>query len=269
MSPAPPKEPLAELVHEAYQRWGIVVDPRKKQMVESRLEGAARRIGVSGLREVVKALRDDTSGRIEAILFDALSTNFTSFFRERENIDFVTQAARSSDAARLRFWSAGCSNGSEPYSLAIALNETLRDRGARDVQILASDLAISELRVAREAVYPSAAVAAIPPDLRRRHFEPADPSHMRVKEATRAMVTVACINLAGPWRLRGPFDAILCRNVMIYFDEESRRKVVARFARLIRPGGHLVIGLTESITGRCDELQLVRPGVYQKIGTTA
>lgn len=237
-------------------------------MVESRLEAAARGIGVASLRDLVKALQEDQSGKVETVLFDALSTNFTSFFRERENIDFLAKEARQGDSTRLRYWSAGCSNGSEPYSLGIALNEALRDRGSLDVRILASDLAISELRTAKSAIYRANNVASLPIEMRKRYFEPAGPDNVRVKDPVRSMVTVASINLAGPWRLRGPFDAILCRNVMIYFDEESRKKVVQRFVRLIRPGGHLVIGLTESITGRSDQLQLVRPGVYQKIGAT-
>ncbi|MEZ6016008.1 MAG: protein-glutamate O-methyltransferase CheR [Planctomycetota bacterium] len=260
------KDPLGQLVDEAYSRWGIVVDPRKKQMVESRLDAAARRLAVPGLRELVEALRSDSTGKVEAVLFDALSTNFTSFFREKEQIDYVVGEARREGLSRVRYWSAGCSNGSEPYSLAIALSEALRDRGRTDVKILASDLAISELRTAKAAQYQKEAIARMPLELQKRHFEPISPSHVRVKEATRSAVTVASINLAGPWRLRGPFDAIFCRNVMIYFDEESRVKLVERFAKLLRAGGFLVIGLTESITGRCEHLQMQRPGVYQKTG---
>ena len=261
--------PLQTLVREAYSRWGIVVDPRKKQMVVGRLQKAARILDVQGLEALLTALREDTSGDVEAVLFDALSTNFTSFFREREHIDFLVDEARRSGRARLRYWSAGCSNGSEPYSLSIAMGDGLPDVKNVDLRILASDFAVSELRTAQRAVYPESAVASLPIDQRKRHLEPFGPGRFRVREATRERVTVAKVNLAAQWRIKGPFDAILCRNVMIYFDEESRRQLVQRFARLIRAGGHLAIGLTESITGRCDELRLVRPGVYQKIGATA
>ena len=257
---------IDKLVREAYTRWGIVVDPRKKQMVVGRLQKAAKQLGVQGLESLVTALRDDTTGSVETVLFDALSTNFTSFFREREHIDFLVAEARKSGRDRLRYWSAGCSNGSEPYSLSMAMGDGHPDVKRIDLKILASDYAISELRTAQRAIYPESAVASLPVDQRKRHFDPVGPGRFRVREETRERVTVAKVNLASQWRIKGPFDGILCRNVMIYFDEQSRRELVARFARLLRPGGYLAIGLTESITGRCDELQLVRPGVYQKIG---
>ena len=258
--------PMGTLVREAYSRWGIVVDPAKKQMVESRLEAASRKLGVETLKELVNALKSDATGRVETILFDALSTNFTSFFREREHIDFLVQEARRKARGKLRYWSAGCSNGSEPYSLAMALADSLEPAQRADLKILASDLAISELRRAKAAVYSKDAIRNLAPDMVKRHFESTSDGSVRVREQTRNLVTVASINLSGPWKLRGPFDAILCQNVMIYFDEASRQRLVARFAQLLHPGGYLIIGLTESITGRCDELRLVRPGVYAKVG---
>lgn len=262
-------DPLEGLINEAYLRWGIVIDPRKRQMLDGRLDVAIREAGVKSLKQLLDALRADSAGAVEAILFDALSTNFTAFFREREHIDFLVDEARRRSLTRARYWSAGCSNGSEPYSLAIALTDSLRGRGAVDLKILASDLALPELRTARSAVYPTSAVRGLPIDVQARHFEPVGPERVRVRAATRDLVTVARINLAGAWRLQGPFDAILCRNVMIYFSEEGRRKLVERYARLLCLGGHLIVGLTESISGRSAALQLVRPGVYQRIDAPA
>ncbi len=258
--------PIGTLVREAYSRWGIVVDPAKKRMVESRLEAASRKLGVQSLGELVKALKADSTGRVETVLFDALSTNFTSFFREREHIDFLVQEAKRKPKGKLRFWSAGCSNGSEPYSLAMALVDALEPAQRADLKILASDLAISELKRAKAAVYGKDSVRSLATDLVKRHFESTSDGAVRVRERTRNLVTVASINLSAPWKLRGPFDAILCRNVMIYFDEASRQRLVSRFAQLLPSGGYLVIGLTESITGRCDDLRMVRPGVYVKTG---
>ena len=262
--PTTSKNPLDVLVSEAYERWGIVVDPRKKQMVTGRLQKAATRLGVAGLKQLVEALQQDKSGKVDTVLFDVLSTNFTSFFREREHIDFLVEQARKEGRGGLRYWSAGCSNGSEPYSLSIALSDGLGGSAAHGVKILASDLAVSPLRIAQRAIYPRSAVETLTDEQRKKHTESLSDDRIRVRQATRERVSIARINLAAPWRLKGPFDAIFCRNVMIYFDEESRERLVKRFASLLRPGGHLAIGLTESITGRSDQLESVAPGMYQK-----
>lgn len=204
-------------------------------------------------------------------LLDAISTNVTSFFRENHHFDFVQEAVgewKAQGQRRFRLWSAACSTGEEAYSLAIALQETLTGTGS-DVKVLATDLSTRALDVCAGGLYVEEKLEGVPRILRTKYFEDAggrdDARVYRVKADLRKMIVFRRFNLsATPYPLHGPLDAVLCRNVMIYFGNTVRRRVLDEIYRLLRPGGYLLVGHAESLTGMMSAFKSVRPSIYRK-----
>ncbi len=212
---------------------------------------------------------DGDSSRAElAEMVDVLTTNKTSFFREIDHFRLM-QRAILPDLARghapIRIWSAGCSTGEEPYSIAMIARDTLGAAATR-VRILATDISARVLGRARSAEYDVDAVEDVAPDVRRAHFEPVPGANdrLRVVAPTAALVQFARLNLMGEWPMRGPFDMIFCRNVMIYFDKPTQERLVTRYTSLLAPGGHLMVGHSESLSGLRHQLAYVQPATYRK-----
>ena len=255
----------------AYAKWGIDISPSKHELVNGRLRKLLGS-GVAGsLSEVIRTLEKGGGTAFDLAVFDVLSTNMTSFFREAEHFECLSREVldpllASGERRPLRFWSAACSKGCEPYSMAMVLRDKLPDIDKRDVKILASDLSQSVLAEARRGVYDSSWVADLPKDLVARHFVagkgPAE-GKVRVKPEVSRLVTFALINLNAEWQHKGPFDAIFCRNVMIYFDEPTRNKLIARLRQMIRPGGLLVLGCSEALSDPPETLKRLQPAVYR------
>lgn len=249
-----------------YDICGINLQSGKEGLVTSRLSKRLRKLGHVDFAAYLRHVRDDPKELSE--LVDALTTNKTSFFRESQHFDFLTEAvlptlAERGDAAR--FWSAGCSTGEEPYTLAMVLSETRPAARRLDARILATDISSRALAQARAGRYSAATVADVPSHLLQRHFvrerAPGDDRY-RVGEAVRRLVTFARLNLMAHWPMRGPFDVILCRNVMIYFDRPTQQRLVDRFADLLAPSGYLIVGHSESLTALSHRLTYVQPAVY-------
>ena len=262
---------IAEVAH---RLWGLSLDARKIHLVSSRMQRFLRRTPFESVDAYLEHL-DRADERERLAFFDLLSTNVTSFFRERAAFDFLerelwTPLAKGTltlPGKRIRIWSAACSIGCEPYSLAMHAREHLLDGpegGGWDLRILGSDLATSALRTARDAVYPAPMLEHLDGKTVRRFFvpEPGDTPAFRVAEAVRRLVVLRRINLVGDWPVKGPLDVIFCRNVMIYFDRETRARLVSRLAGLLRPGGMLVVGSSETLAGIEAGLIPVQPSVY-------
>ena len=246
---------------------GIDLGPSKQSLVESRLAKRMRELGLSDYGAYIGLIERDPDGDEVVLLLDAISTNVTSFFRERESLDEIARrhaVAVRSGTRRLRYWSAACSSGEEPYSLAMLL-ATAAPTDGLDLAILGTDISTRVLERARRGRYAAQAVAAIPADLRKRWLRPDGELH-EVDPALRHLVTCNRLNLIRPpFPMRGPFDAVLCRNVMIYFDQATRVKLIGEIHRLLRPGGLLVTGQAESLSGRMPGFEVVRPSIYEKI----
>jgi chemotaxis protein methyltransferase CheR len=200
---------------------------------------------------------------------DAISTNKTSFFRESAHFDYLRLHVLPELLASgrpLRFWSAGCSSGEEPYSLAILLHEMASDLDRRDVRILATDISTAMLARARAGVYDTAALADLPDAALRRYFvrAPGATERHRVGPRVASVVRFARLNLIGEWPMRGPFDVIFCRNVMIYFDRPTQARLVRRFHELLAPHGQLLVGHSESLTSLEHRFRYVQPAVYAR-----
>lgn len=251
---------ISKMVHTSV---GIVLDDTKRELVRGRLAKRVRALGLPDFASYITRLQRDKDEFSRFI--DALTTNKTSFFRERPHFDRL-QAEWSKPGERpRRIWSAGCSTGEEPYTLGIVLHGL--GLGDGSTRILATDVCSRVLETARAGTYDADVIEPVPPADRTRHFtrtKEADGSaRFRVSPSLTKLIQFARLNLMGEWPMKGPFDAILCRNVMIYFDGPTREWLVERYASLLRPGGLLLIGMSESLSRR-ERFTLVEPGVYRR-----
>ncbi|KAA0072432.1 chemotaxis protein CheR [Rhodanobacter sp. T12-5] len=254
---------------------GIALGEHKHQLVQGRLFRRLRALGLSNFSSYCDLLRNDPHSELGE-LASAISTNVTSFFREAHHYDLLVnellprwleQKRRAGD--RLRIWSAGCSTGEEPYALAMVLAEALESRDSTvDARILATDLSPQALETARKGVYSLERIAGISEERCRRwmlrgsgEFEGLACVHPRLRE----LVTIEPLNLLHPWPMSGPFDAIFCRNVVIYFDQPTKQRLFKRYADLLPVGGHLFLGHSESLHGINDQFELIGRTVYRKI----
>jgi chemotaxis protein methyltransferase CheR len=217
-----------------------------------------RDLGYTSFNEYCEHLVEhDWDGSERIAMVNAITPTKTEFFREAHHFDIVrsrlvpdaiARVARGA-AARLRLWSAGCSTGQEPYSLAMSVLDAALDPAAWDIRILASDINSDALAVAQAGVYPEAQVATVDRATRRRHFErvPDAPGDLRVVARVRDIVQFGCINLCQvPWPIQMAFDAIFCRKVLVYFDRATRVRLVGHLVERLKPGGYLFLDDSES-----------------------
>jgi chemotaxis protein methyltransferase CheR len=256
---------IKDFLHEVS---GIQLTERKIALVRARL---TRRLRATGkprfdayLEFVESAAGDDERIR----MLDLLTTNKTSFFRESAHYEFLAEHVLPGWNGRggpgPTIWSAGCSTGAEPYSLAMLLGDSLDTRTLERARILATDLSTEMVARTREARYRNDELAGVPESYLRRWWRRDGADHRAAGPQLRKLVKVARLNLMEPWPMRGPFDLISCCNVMIYFDRPTREKLVQRYRDLLAPGGHLMVGHSESLNGMNRGFAYVKPAVYRK-----
>lgn len=258
-----------------YEHCGINLKADKRELVQSRLAKLVRRNGYSSYGAYLEhALSDPSSGDFVHFI-DVLSTNLTSFFRENQHFEYLVDTflpglmANVSRSSRLRIrgWSAGCSSGEEPYSIAMTLAEHIPERDLSNVKILASDISSRMISRAREGDYAEGRMGGVSPGMRQRHFTKcteADGKHYRVRDELRRMLIFKQINLMGAWPIDTGIDFIFCRNVMIYFDKPTQEKLVNRYYDVLNRGGMLFIGHSESLSGVHHRFKYIAPTIYQK-----
>lgn len=206
---------------------------------------------------------------------DCIATNLTYFFREIQHMKFLEQVLpdllaekRKRRDCRLRVWSAGCSSGEEPYSLAMCILPHLDAFPECDFRILATDISTRALAVAARGIYPKEKVLKVPEPLRSRYFRPHPPDRAAaqydVAQALKSIISFRRLNLKDAYPFKGPFDYIFCRNVMIYFDKWVQENLVNKMSAYLSPGGYLFVGHSESLMGLKHSLKYVRPAVYRK-----
>jgi len=244
---------------------GIQLPPGKEGLVRARLAKRLRAHGVASYKEYLELVRDP-QGQELVEMVDVLTTNKTDFFREPAHFDFLAEELPSLGtlgAGPLRVWSAGCSSGEEPYTLAMVLREHAEARALHDAKILATDLSHRVLAQAKAGVYNDAVMAPVAADLKRRHFV-RTAQGWEANAGLKSLITFGRLNLMGRWPMRGPFQAIFCRNVMIYFDRPTQQTLVKRYYDLLAPGGYLFVGHSESLSALRHDFAYVRPAVYRK-----
>jgi chemotaxis protein methyltransferase CheR len=252
---------------------GINLHDGKKELVRARLTKRLHETRLGSFSQYIEHI-GTASGQAEVLsMLDALSTNLTFFFRESAHFDLLggqvakEMMSRRATDRKLRIWSAGCSSGEEPYSISIVMNGAVGGPPAWDVRILATDLSGRMLDIARRGVYNRERFRETSPRVIAENFtcQPGrEPKQYQVNAAIRRMVTFARLNLMEPWPMHGPFDAIFCRNVMIYFDKPTQNRLVERFWDILTPGGVLFIGHSESLSGVRHRFEYVQPTVYRK-----
>lgn len=232
-----------------YAYAGISLSPGKREMVYGRLARRLRALGLASFRRYLDRVEADEAGEREAFV-NALTTNLTAFFREPHHFPVLAELLRAAGSRGASLWCCAASTGEEPYSIAITAVETFGSL-APPVRILASDIDTGVLRVAEAGIYPAERVEKLERERLRRFFlrgTGANAGKVRVREELRALVTFRRINLLErDWPVRGPLDAIFCRNVMIYFDRPTQLSILERFAPLLRADGLLFAGHSESL----------------------
>jgi len=251
-----------------YERSGIALGPHKEALLSSRVAKRMRQLGLNNYRTYYHHVVDDATGLELVQLLDAIATNVTSFFREPVHFEHLVRAVRGWQAtgqSRFRLWSAACSTGEEPFSMGMAILDGLAGTPP-DIRILATDISTKVLAQAESGVFAASRVAPIPPRMRHRFVSRlADPDLVAVDPRLRAMTAFRRLNIAQtPFPMQGPFDAVFCRNVMIYFDNTVRRRLLAEIDRLLKPGGLLFVGHAESLTGIIGNFRAAGPSIYVK-----
>ncbi|OPY58570.1 MAG: Chemotaxis protein methyltransferase Cher2 [Pelotomaculum sp. PtaU1.Bin035] len=258
-----------------YQKFGIKLSEKKRALVVNRLHKVLYLGKFHSFTEYYNYVIQEPSGRALLTLVDQISTNHTYFFREKDHFDYfttealprITEILHKKNKKDLRIWCAGCSSGEEPYTLAMIISNYFSDTHLKiNIGILATDISISALDKAKAGIYPADRLSQIPPVYRQRHFRPLSNGSWEVKQSLREMVLFRRLNLIRPdYPFKGLFQAVFCRNVMIYFDQTTQQALVERFHRYTEPGGYLFIGHSESIDRSSGLYKYVQPSIYQRI----
>lgn len=251
---------LSEIGARVRSRLGIHLGPHKEYLLAARVEKLLTREGYPSA-ETLLGLLDAGDARAWDALARYLTTNHTFFFREPEQFGTLVRLLRDRGVERPRVWSAAGSTGEEGYSLAI----TLAEAGFADYLILVSDVNRDVLRHAHRGIYDAARMQKIPRGATARYFSAEPDGQFRIKDELRRRVRFRCVNLMQPLERTEPVDAIFCRNMLIYFDAEGVREVLARLVSVLRPGGWLFLGQTEGFQLPPGPVRALGSSVYQKL----
>lgn len=256
------------------QHTGISLSEAKRDMVYSRLSRRLREVDLQDFGSYC-TLIDSPEGESELLNFtNAITTNLTSFFREPHHFEYLQNTLlpelmrKNAQSKRLRIWSAGCSTGEEPYSLAIAIREVIPEGSDWDIKILATDLDSNVLNKGQSGIYDAERIAGLSKQRARNWFlrGKGDKSNMvRVHPSLQEMITFKRLNLMNEWPIKGPFDFMFCRNVVIYFNKSTQSVLFDRYANLLVDDARLFLGHSETMFKVCDRFKLIGNTIYQKI----
>ncbi len=245
----------------AYSESGLRLAEEKVPMIQSRLRHRLRALGLNDFGQYSEYVRSADGAEERRQLISALTTNVSHFFRETHHFEQLQDIARAAlprlrKGGRFRIWSAGCSNGQEPLSAAIALLEDMPEIRKYDVRILATDIDSQVIRNARTAFYPDRLADGLPSLLRKKYFtrgkDSEGTSGLTATDTVTSLITYRELNLMDNWPMKGPFDLIFCRNVVIYFDIATQNTLWPRFRRMLHPDGALMLGHSERIASPTD-----------------
>ena len=254
-----------------YAEAGISLSGAKRTLVVSRLSKIVRALKLASIDEYLDHLERTRSERDAQDFVNALTTNLTRFYREDHHFQHLVGYIRglmevlprgASGRGRLRIWSAGCSTGQEPYTIALCLLAALPDLRRWDFKILATDIDTNVIAKASLGVYPESELNGLSPE-RARLFERPGDGTIRIPMAARALVSFKPLNLMSAWPMKGSFDAIFCRNVAIYFDKQTQGTLFGRLGKILAPEGFLYIGHSENLGSGSEGFKLVGKTIYQ------
>ena len=254
------------------ERTGIVLSDHKVDMVYGRLARRLRQLNLKSFKDYLERLKQDDDQELVEFT-NALTTNLTAFFREPHHFEFLAKTglpelAKHRPNKRLRIWSAGCSSGEEPYTIAITLHEALPLIRSWDVKVLATDLDSNVVARARAGMYDRERVNGIGKERLSRWFRQGrngNEGRVKVSPELQQLITFKQLNLMHQWPMKGMFDVIFCRNVVIYFSKETQRELFNRYADILADDGYLIVGHSESLHKVTDRFQLLEKTIYRKL----
>jgi len=251
---------------------GINLTDAKQQLVYSRLARRLRALGLSTFSEYTRYLEDHYD--LELVeLTNAITTNLTSFFREPHHFDFMANTflreiyKQNAESKMLRIWSAGCSTGEEPYSIAMTLKENVPPIKDWNIKILATDLDTNVVEKARSGIYAEDRISGMKADRVKKWFTNGtgeQVGNVKVSKKLQSIITFKQLNLMDQWPMKGKFDLIFCRNVVIYFDKPTQRVLFDRYAELLTPNGCLIVGHSENLLKVTDRFELLGKTIYKR-----
>ena len=254
------------------QRTGIFINPAKRELLQNRLRPLLQKRGLRSYGQYYQWLIDE--GDLQEIheLIQSITTNKTEFFRNEFQLEYFrgvvlpgfTEAMEKGESRSIELWSAGCSSGEEPYSLAICILETVPTQLHKRFRLIASDIDRQILERAQEGIYPSRSLEKLPKNLSQAYFRPYGKNY-RAEATLRTMVEFRELNLSdvSGWPLAG-LDVVFCRNVLIYMRQDIKRAIIKGFHRVLKPGGYLFLGHSETLHGIDAPLEYLEPSIYRK-----
>lgn len=265
------KDEFQKLAAYIRANFGIRLKEEKEALVTGRLQSVLAEHGFTSFSEYYDYVLGDKTGEASAVLVNRITTNHTFFMREPDHFDFFKESVlpylKETSADRdLRIWSAGCSSGEEPYTLAMLTDEFFgKEKLWWDAKVLATDISTKVLAKARQGIYSNQSVDPLPPRWKQAYFKKLDAENSAVTDAIKNEVIFRQLNLMNrSFPFKKKFDVIFCRNVMIYFDNETKTELVERFYDLTKSGGYLFVGHAESLNRDTTQYQFVKPAVYRK-----
>lgn len=266
------QQDFAQVRQILYDHAGISLNEGKADLVYGRLARRLRTLRLSAFSSYLNFV-DSPEGEEEMVHFiNALTTNLTAFFREPHHFEFLAKQAlpeamrRHQQDRRVRLWSAGCSTGEEPYSISIVLAESAIGGANWDTRLLATDLDSNVVATAKRGVYAEARIAGLSQQRSRKWFSAlGGQGEVEVDATLRERITFKQLNLMKEWPMRGPFDMIFCRNVVIYFDKPTQKRLFERYADMLVEGGYLFLGHSESMHNLSHRFELIGQTIYQKV----
>ena len=266
---------FAKIRNLVYEKAGINLHEGKKSLVQARLGKILRRDGYSGFEDYYSQVLNDESGNRLVELLDTISTNHTYFFREDDHLTWLGQTILPDilslksvqNEGEIRIWSAGCSTGEEPYTLAMQILENDVLSSSTRIKMLATDLSTRVIDTAKIGMYKHDKIKTVPGSLLKKYFHKKKTGNEEMYQVTRRvqnLITFNVLNLLSPFPFKKQFALIFCRNVMIYFDKQTQNRVVNKFYDVLKPGGYFVVGHSESLSSVKHQFQYVAPTIYKK-----
>ena len=263
---------LAEIAAMIYADAGIYLNESKASLVYSRLSKHIRNLGLKGFRDYCQLVSSPAGAAERRDMLSHLTTNFTRFFRENHHFEHMKTdvlpqlLANARNGGRVRIWSAACSDGQEPYSIALTVLSMMPNAADYDIKILATDIDTDILTRAEAGIYPAELFERLPSDVKPmlKLEGGAGRGEARISEELRRMIAFKRLNLIEKWPMGGPFDVIFCRNVFIYFDTQTKASILDRFVTLLAPGGFLYLGHSESLPQPHPNLRLIGRTIYER-----
>ncbi len=254
-----------------YDRFGIHLTEQKRALLMGRLNKVVRKMGFTNYREYFEYVINDKTNESLLKLVDKISTNHTFFFRGQDHFDYLSGTVLPeldnifSDNAELRIWSAGCSSGAEAFTIAMILKEYYVKTLFKEIGMLGTDISMTALDQANKGIYPVEYISEAPVYYKNKYFKMIGNGQVRIDDKLKKMVLFKRLNLMNAvYPFKSKFHIIFCRNVMIYFDSETRRNLVKKFYNHLHPGGYLFIGHSETLSRKASPFTYLKPAIYRK-----